>query len=392
MAARQPILNFLPLLLSLLSFVLILLILIAGTNNALSSLYYLKTDTSTLSVPSKLSSSTFLADLSAVSGADYTGSAATASSLGLADTYTLLLLTSCAHFPAGVVCERPSIGFAFDPASHLKLDSTSLQGSSPPALVSALSAYHRTSAFLADAYVISAALVALAPVAGVLGATGRRPAAIAAAALASLASVFLFGAAVAAVVVFRGLSAQINAAFGAAGLRSEVGVAPVALGFVAFVLTLVTAVVFVVRARTNVRQTTRGRVVARSIGGTDVKGGPEAGGEGAPGGGKPGLWKRIPTWSAHRYVQVEKQPALLRTTDVGAGSMEAVVVTSPAGTRTRAEGDDDWAGDDEYASGGGGNGGRGGQKGIPMLSLGGNRRERDVTTAYEPYSGGRGGA
>lgn len=392
MAARQPIFNFLPLLFSLLSFILILLILIAGTNNALSSLYYLKTDTSSLSVPSKLSSSTFLADLSAVSGADYTGSAATASSLGLADTYTLLLLTSCAHFPAGVVCERPSIGFAFDPASHLKLDSTSLQGSSPPALVSALSAYHRTSAFLADAYVISAALVALAPVAGVLGATGRRrPAAVAAAVLASLASVFLFSAAVAAVVVFRGLSAQINAAFGAAGLRSEVGVAPVALGFVAFVLTLVTAVVFVVRARSNVRQATRGRVVARSIG-TDVKGsgGPEE--AGAAPGGKPGLWKRIPTWSAHRYVQVEKQPALLTTADVAAGSMEAVVVTSPAGTRTRVEGGDDWAGDDEYASGGGGGDGGRGQKGIPMLSLGGNKRERDVTTAYEPYSGGRGGA
>ncbi|KAH8911237.1 hypothetical protein BR93DRAFT_324856 [Coniochaeta sp. PMI_546] len=381
MAARQPLLNFLPFLFSLLSFVLILLILIAGTNNALSTLYYLKTDTSSLSVPSKLSSSTFLADLSAVSGADFIGSPATSSSLGLADSYTLLLLTSCAQFPDGVVCERPSIGFSFDPASGLRLDSTSLQGTFPPALISALSSYHRTSAFLADAYIISAALVALAPIAGILG-THNRSAGIIAAVLASLASIFLFGAGVAAVVVFRSLNAQINSAFNSSGLRSEVGVTPVALGFVAFVLALLTSVIFVIRARSPVKP--RGRVIARSIG-ADVKGaaGPEGG---AAAGGKPGLWKRIPTWSNHRYVQVEKQPALLKTSV--AGSMEAVVVTSPAGTRTRAEGDEDWAGDDEYTSG---HGGGGGQKGIPMLSLGGNKRERDVNTAYEPYSGdGRG--
>ncbi|OIW28743.1 hypothetical protein CONLIGDRAFT_703866 [Coniochaeta ligniaria NRRL 30616] len=380
MAARQPLLNFLPLLFSLLSFVLILLILIAGTNNALSTLYYLKTDTTSLSIPSKLSSSTFLTDLSAVSGADFTGSPATSSSLGLAETYTLLILTSCAHFPTSTVCDRPSIGFAFDPASNLKLDSTSLQGTSPPALISSLSSYRRASPFLADAYVISAALVALAPVAALLG-PHSRAAAVAAAVLASLASVFLFAAAVGAVVVFRGLGAQVDAAFGSSGLRSEAGVAPVALGFAAFVLALVTAVIFIVRARGPLRP--RGRVVATSIG-TDVKGG-GAGGEGP----RPGLWKRIPTWSQHRYVQVERQPALLKTSV--AGSMEAVVVTSPAGTRMRAEGDDDWAGEDEYAAGGGGNG-AGGHKGIPMLSLGGNKRDRDVNTAYEPYSGdGRGG-
>jgi hypothetical protein len=201
--------------------------------------------------------------------------------------------------------------------------------------------------------------------------------------LASLASVFLFGASVAAVVVFRSLNTQINSAFNSSGLRSEAGVIPVALGFVAFILTLLTSVIFIIRARSPVKP--RGRVIAHSIG-TDAKGaGPEGAATGDEGQ-KPGLWKRIPTWSNHRYVQVEKQPALLKTSTV-AGSMEAVVVTSPAGTRTRAEGDDDWAGDDEYTSGATG----GGQKGIPLLSLGGNKRERDVNTAYEPYSGDRRG-
>jgi hypothetical protein len=42
MAARQPLLTFLPLATSLISLILVLLILLAGTNNTLSSLYYLK--------------------------------------------------------------------------------------------------------------------------------------------------------------------------------------------------------------------------------------------------------------------------------------------------------------------------------------------------------------
>lgn len=385
MAARQPLLNFLPAVFSLLSFILTLLVLLAGTNNALSSLYYLKTDTSSLSIPSKLSSSTFLSDLSAVSGADLTGSTATTSSLGLADSYTLLLLASCAHFPSGAVCERPRVGFSFNPSSDLRLDSTSLQGTFPPALISALSSYHRTSPFLASGYIISAALVALAPIAaGFSGATKNRSAGIAAAVLASLAGVLLFGASVAAVVTFRSLDAQINSAFNSSGLRSEVGVTPVALGFVAFVLALISAVIFVIRARDPVAP--RGRMVARSTG-TEYDGGKGTGAEGEEGKKPAGLWKRIPTWSKHRYVQVERQPALLKTSGA-AGSLEAVVVTSPAGTRTRAEGDDDWVGDDEYSRNGGGRGGM--NPGIPMLSLG-NKRERDVGSAYEPYSGGSGG-
>ncbi|KAB5555029.1 SUR7/PalI family-domain-containing protein [Coniochaeta sp. 2T2.1] len=396
MARNQPILNFLPYIFSLLSFVLVLLILLPGTNNSLSSLYYLKTDTSSLSVPAKLSSSTFLADLSAVSGADLTGSPATASSLGLADSYNLLLLTSCAHFAGGdVACEKPRVGFGFDPASNLKLDSTSLQGTFPPALLSALSSYHRISGFLGGAYIVSAVLVALSPIAGFLAARSRA-AGLAAAVLSSLASILLFGAAVAAVVVFRGLNTQINSAFASSGILSEVGVAPVALGFVAFVFTLLTAVIFSIRARNGGSVSPRGRVIARNIGGTeyDAKGGPPGGPDQVGGDGpKPGLWKRIPTWSKHQYVQVEKQPALLKTNTMGARSLEAVVVTSPAGTRTRADGDeDDWAAsvEDEFDSGvtGGGGARAQQQKGIPMLSLGGNKRERDVNTAYEPYSSG----
>lgn len=200
--------------------------------------------------------------------------------------------------------------------------------------------------------------------------------------MASFASVFLLGAGIAAVVVFRGLDTQINAAFAQSGLRSTLGVKPVALGFIAFALVLLTAITFVIRARSPARP--RARVVARSVG-TEydtkgVAGGPEGDEGGAATGNagpKPGLWKRIPTWKNHKYVQVEKQPSLLRT-DVP-GHQEAVIVTSPSGTQKRAEGDrDDWAAEDEYTAGG---------RAIPMLSIGGNKREKNMDTSYEPYSG-----
>jgi hypothetical protein len=385
MAARQPLLNFLPLLFSLLSFVLILLILLAGTNNALPDLYYLRTDTSSLSVPSKLSSSTFLADLSAVSGADLTGQRATASSLGIAESYTILLLTSCAHFPTSVICGKPHVGFSFNPASELRLDSTSLQGTFPPALVSALSSYQRSNPFLANGYIVSAALVALAPVVGSLLGTRHRWAGHAAAALSSLAGGLILASSAAAVVTFRRLDEQINSAFNSSGLHSEVGVVPVALGFVAFVFSLLTSIILIIRARSPVAP--RGRMVTRSIGTEYDDSVSKPSGVGSVEGisKRSGLWKRMPTWKNHKYVQVEKQPTLLKTT-TGVGSLEAVVVTSPAGTRTVASGDDDeWDGADEYTgrAGGGGNG-------IPMLSLG-NKRERDVGSAYEPYSGSHGG-
>ncbi|KAK3935939.1 putative integral membrane protein [Diplogelasinospora grovesii] len=373
--ARQPLLNFLPSVFSLLSFVLILFVILGGVHNALSQIYYLKTDTTNLSIPSKLANSTFLKDLSTVSGADYVGQPSTTSSLGLATSYTIGLLTSCGHFADGSVsCSPPSIGSSFNPGSDLRLDSTSLQqGSYSQDLLNALSTYSKVSRFLAGAYIVSALLVFAAPLAACCSA-------VLAAVLSTLATVLLLATSIAGVLVFKSVNSAFNANFNNSGLSSSLGTIPAALSFVAFVFSLLVAVVFIIRARDpDAGCRRRGPILARSVGGKAGDGtvlgeDPYSG----PGGGdkKPGLWGRVPTWNRHKYVQVEKQPAIVRTNVVG--HQEAVAVDGPADDARRRL-DDDWAvHDDEYSHGG---------SNIPLVALGGNKKTKDVNTAYEPYSG-----
>jgi hypothetical protein len=308
-----------------------------------------------------------------VSGTDFVGANATSSSLGLADSYTLLLLTSCAHYPNGTTsCARPTIGFNFNHGTDLKLDSTSLSDIFPQTLLDAQTAYRRVSPFIADAYIISALLLVTAPIAGALA---SRPASILAVIFSSLATLFLLGAGIASTVVFRNLNTQLNAAYSSSGIISTTGSKPVIFGFLAFALSFLNTIIFLLR-----RPQKRGRAVVRNIG-TEYPGG-KSGFDGEGSEPKPGLWKRVPTWSAHKYVQVEKQPVLVKSNL--ASHQEPVVVTSPSGRRSRADAEDDWTVEDEYATGGRG-------VGIPMMGLAGNKRQTDSNTAYEPYknAGGR---
>ncbi|KAK1768103.1 putative integral membrane protein [Phialemonium atrogriseum] len=359
MAARQPLFTFLPLVSSLLSFILVLLLLLAGTNNVLSGLYYIKTDTTGFSVSSKLSSSTYLQDLSAVSGADLVGQPSTASSLGLAETYTVLLLTSCAHFPDGAVsCSHPSLSFSFDPRTDLRLDSTSLQGTYPQSLLSALSHHRKTTRFVAPAYILAAALLVLAPLLATLSPPSFP--ALAAPALSALAALLLLAAAAAAAASSRAVDSAFNAALRETGLSSSTGrPAPaVAVGVAAFALALLAAVVLVVRARRD-----------RRVGGAMQRGGEKKGAGGLLGG-------RVP-WGRHRYAPVDDRVALVGKGGYeGSRHQEGVVFDSSEGGGRHL--DDNWAAEDEYSAGG---------RGIPLKSLGvGVKQRRDMNTAYEPYS------
>ncbi|KAK0636458.1 SUR7/PalI family-domain-containing protein [Bombardia bombarda] len=391
---RQPALNFLPAVFCLLSFVLILLLLLAGVNNSLTQIYYLKTDTTNLSIPAKLASSTFLKDLSTVSGGDFVGQPSTASTLGLASSYTISLLTTCAHFPDGSIsCANPRVGAWFNPPADLRLDGTSLQGTYSDQLLSSLSSYSRTSRFLAGAYVFSAILLVLSTLAACLSAAPLG------AITTSLAAILLLAASIASVVIFRNVNAAFNDDFSSsAGLTSSLGNVPVALSFVAFALALLAAAAFVVRIRSSSGPALpRGRrgPIARSVGGKE--GGLLYGDAGAAGivpGRKNeskvgGLLGKLPFVNKHKY------PALVRT-DV-TGQQRALRVGSPSpdgggGVRQRLD-DGDWAAQDEYSHGGyggGHNGGSGGGGGgnIPLVSMGGGgqRPTRDLDTAYEPYS------
>ena len=341
-----------------------------------------------MTLPSKLSNSTFLRDISTVSGTDFVGRDASASTLGLADTYTLHLLTTCAKTGGNVDCAPPHIGFKFDPRVDLKLESTSIADSFDNDYADALSSYAKVSRFLAAAFILSAMLAAISPIVALL--SGRFPKAGILAAVNSMgATLFLLAGNIAAMISFKNLNDAFNKAFQESGLKSSTGSTLIALSWVAFVFSLLTTVVYFIRSRGG-GSSSRERRAVRSIGPAGKPGGALVTGAGpiegayAEGGAlsgigndtypkKPGFFGRIPTWNKHQYVQVEKHPALVRT-DVG-GREEAVVLESPDDVRRHLN--DDWnPADDEYAG-----------RGIAMRNLpAGNKKTRDMNTAYEPYS------
>ncbi|KAK0715207.1 SUR7/PalI family-domain-containing protein [Lasiosphaeris hirsuta] len=386
---RRPLVGFIPAILSLLVFILILFVILGGIGGRLSGLYYLKTDITDLGVPSKLQNSTFLQDLSIFSGADYVGDAATASSLGLASSYTISLLTSCGHFPDGAIsCTTPHFGFYFDPVADLKLDGTALSGTFSQDFLNTISSYGKVNRFLAIAYVASAMLSFVAPLMAFCSA--------ALAVVASgIATVLLFAGSIASVVCYRKVNAAFNAAFNFDGMTSKTGSYPVALSFVAFSLSVCASILFLTHARTAAVSARRAKasVIARSVGGKAGESllGGEDGHEGTRGivsgtdakTQKPGLWGRIPTFSQHKYVQIENKPSLVRT-DV-TGREQTVLLNSPDGVRQRL--DEDWATPDDYSHSKGETGGApGGGAGIPLVSMGANKQTKDMNTAYEPYS------
>ncbi|KAM7198832.1 putative integral membrane protein [Rhypophila sp. PSN 637] len=375
----------LPGILCLISLILIVLVLVAGVNNRLTSIYYLKTDASQLSVPSKLSTSDFLKDLSTVSGADYVGQPQTAASLGIANTYTVHLLTACGHFSDGTVsCSKASLGFAFHPGSTLRLDSTSLQQSSSTYsedLFSALSRYARLSRWLTGAYLASGIFLLLTLIVNCIS-----PAA--GAFTSFIATVVLFSASVGAAIVFANVNNAFNANFSQkVKLSSSLGSIPTALSFVACAFALVTAVLITLSARRAARSARRGPL-ARSVGAKDdsllASGavGPDpyaAPGTGTKGGGILAKVGNVIPGQRHKYVQVEAQPALVRTDVEG---------------RQRGLDDEDWAAHDDYSRPGSrpgspaavGQGNKGAPDSVPLVSIGGNKQSRDMNSAYEPYS------
>ncbi|KAH8900249.1 hypothetical protein GQ53DRAFT_212656 [Thozetella sp. PMI_491] len=381
---------FLPTLFTLISIVLAIIVLAAGVHNQLSQIYYLKVETKGLSAPSKLSNSTFLADLSTVSGTDFVGANTTAQTLGLADSYTITLLTSCAHFDgiSGVLCLSPSLGFSFNPATDLRLESTSLQESFSKELLDALSNYSKVSRFLALGYVVGVVLLALGTMSDWFSHRSLA-AGIFASFFGLISTILFFAASVTAVVVFKKVSDSYNDSLNSHGLSSSLGYIPVGLGFAAFLFALFSTSAFAVHAKGS-SSSGQGRRGYRNAGGMSrglvtgadpLEAEPLSGPRGPAQ--KPGLWGRMPTWNRHTYVQVEKQGALGRN-DLHA--QRAVVVDSEHDVpeeAVRRRLDNDWAAHDDYSHAP--SHGPDSQSSIPMLTLGSNNRSLDQDTAYEPF-------
>lgn len=265
-----------------LTLIAILLILIAGSNpHVLSDLFFFKADTKSLNIPSALSSSTFLKDLSTITGTDLVGSSVTASSLGLADSYTISLFTSCSHNSTSS-CTSPKLGFSFSPIKELNLPSTISFGNV---------SYRSTSFFLGLAYIFSFVLDFLSLI---LVACGERWARALTAAIVTsgVSTIWLMAASIRGLAKFSSYEDAFNAALSSVGVKSSLGKIYV-LSFLATALSLLATIAVFVRTRMREkrsRRTPRITVNSKSIDGE-------------------GFLNKIPTWKRHKYSQIQKQAA-----------------------------------------------------------------------------------
>jgi hypothetical protein len=292
---------------SALSFIFTLLVLFGGSTPTLSNLSYLKVrrttslsslsssafipltppqiDTTNLDLPSPLSTSRYLRDLSTIAARDYTGSDTTFSTLGLAQTYAIGLLGLCASNPTSspgtTTCASPTVGFAFSPASDLRLSGTPVQGLSDSGFSAAWTTYARISTFLGVAYILCALCVAAAPIAGALGhhrpVFGRASVLLGGTAtllLGGTATLLLLVASIASVAVLTRLASAFNTAFADAGLSMTAGSALFVLSFLSALCALVATYLLHLRARDTITAQPYG--TPRKLFGSDAKDGAEA--------------------------------------------------------------------------------------------------------------------
>lgn len=234
--AVPRIFNLAPFALSLAAAILMILVLVAGSSPAaLPHLYLLRAsvpihtysllplltdtqvDTSSLSVPAKLSNSKYLVDLSALTSADLTGPPQTPSTLGIAPLYRVYVFTCCSP----TSCTAPVVGPSFDPAHDLRLEATNL-GATGASLEDALRFYGVMSPLLGVMLILAFVFVLGAPSVALLG---RRMRSAPWVALGGhcLAAVCLIVACVAGQVGMARLRDGMNDELGSVGVRAYGG-------------------------------------------------------------------------------------------------------------------------------------------------------------------------
>ncbi|KAK0661633.1 hypothetical protein QBC41DRAFT_235780 [Cercophora samala] len=353
-----------PILLNLMTLVLCCLVIFSGFNNSLTQIHWLKTDNTAISLPSPLSSSGPLEDLSALTGTDYTGSpTTTASSLSLPDFTTIHLLTECSLFPASTSCSAPDLNFWFRPERDLKISATSRSGRDSVVFKDALRSYARSARFVEWSFLIAAFCALGAPVESYFSP-------LLASVTCGFGMVFLGAGTITAAVVFKRLSDAINGEFGDVGIKCQNGGVPVALGMVGALMLAGACGGYVLVYRKQKGKKGWGGVEGgRGVGQEGEAGVPLVGG-GMFGGGQ-----------QHGYAQVEKLN--------GGGQQQQQQQQGVVGDRDlERRMEDDWAAPDEYSGRGNGGNAKGSNK-VPLVSMGAggnNRQTRDLNTGYEPYS------
>lgn len=328
----------------------------------------MKANTAALSIPAKLANSTYLKDLSTVTGNDLVGPSLSASTLGLANAYTISLFTSCAE---NEDCTSPHFGFHFNPVTELNLDGTGVQSAFPSSFIHTISTYGTNSTALAVAYILAFAFTVVTPIFTLF--SSRSPRATTVGVITSfLAMLFLLAASSVALATFSKVKDAFNSNLETIGVKTALGNKLFVFSWVATVFSSITLILLSHNMRVSARQRRHGNGLLdqASI---------DKGGEGIPGPASGGLKKlsllqRMPTWRKHNYSQIEKQPAV-KTAVTGVvydASDRDILLTRGFG------GGDDIEDEEEHEFV------QGHSRGIQLQPMG-RGATRDLDTAYEPY-------
>lgn len=208
-----------PFVLSTLIAILLIIVLVAGSSpSTLPDLYLFKVNTTSLHLPSKLSTSQYLTDLSQVTGTDLTGQPFNTTTLGISDLYTIHIFTCCAQPER---CSAPALGPSFDPLLHLRLGVGAVDKLSED-LEDALRLYKSVSPMIGAVFIIAFVFVLSAPSVTLLN---RRVfiAGWVAMTLAGLSAVLLLIGCIAGRVTGQKLSKALNDGFEDFGITAEEG-------------------------------------------------------------------------------------------------------------------------------------------------------------------------
>jgi len=354
----------------------------------LTLFHFFQTDTTNLKADSKLAGSELLSALSQVSGTDFVGTGDVKDRLGLAQDYFVNLLNLCtSSFDGAIECSPARFGPQFNPGADMKLDNTMLAGVADSAYDDAFARYSKVASYLPIAYVVSVLLLGLSVPLGLFG--NSKWIVIVFTGFTFISVVLLVSAGTLAAFVFKALASAINSNFGDNGLKATVGWTGLNVGYVAMIVAFLSLLLASTRAcmRPERKHRSRGALITgaghpNQVSGDDgikMLGGPT---------GKAGrvatfVKERMPTFSRQKYVQVEKQAAIVRTEPVWR-EHSAHVEGVPA---PKHHMDPDWDGDDEFVAGGNHDNAETSGGSIPMKAMVGQKRIQDVSTAYEPFRG-----
>ena len=316
-------------------------------------LLMLKANIGSLSVPTTLSNSTYLKDLTTLTKVDFVGQNLTAASLGLSETYTVSLLTLCGKNSSNTECSHPSFGFSFKPDADLKLADTSLHDLLP----GALPLYGNPSRFLGLAYTIALVLAFIAPLVNLF--THSKGSALFSAIVNVLSTILLFATAVGVVVIFSHFNTAFNLLLKPFGAHSSLGAALIAFAWSMAFFSLTTTILLF-----------RSHQAAKSQGMNNPKGEAAMGGTRAL-----RMLNKIPTWKNQPYSQIKKEGVRVQNVDGAHGGADDDF--DPLVRSVGMEGAEDEVDLEESHT-------EGPHRAIPMqvFKMG---PQRDADTAYEPF-------